>query len=202
MNLRSIVVLLALLAAVACSEPLESTDWTIPVPAGTPIIEHPAVSIGEREGKRIELVRDLVIGSRGEDPNYLFYFDQTWKALAVDDDGRMYVGDGGNNRVQVFDQQGQHLRTLGRPGFGPGELQSAPFLIAIAGALGFLRLGGTSSGDLLAAYSLRYGDEAWRQIVRIARLAGGRRRSSNTCSKWTRRCRRKPGPDESRLAGP
>ena len=42
MNCRSIVGVLALLAASACSEPLEFADWTILVPEGTRVIEYAA----------------------------------------------------------------------------------------------------------------------------------------------------------------
>ena len=45
--MKRIVVLLTLLAAVACSEPLEFADWTIPVPVGTPVLEYPGVVIGK-----------------------------------------------------------------------------------------------------------------------------------------------------------
>ena len=39
-------------------------------------------------------------------------------ALAMDSQGRLFVGDRGNSRVQVFDQEGNHLETwhqFGRP---------------------------------------------------------------------------------------
>ena len=39
-------------------------------------------------------------------------------ALAMDSEGRLYVGDRGNSRIQIFDQGGQHLATwtqFGRP---------------------------------------------------------------------------------------
>ena len=128
MNLRSIVVLLTLFAAIACSEPLEFDDWTIPVPEGARIIGYAHVPIEERTD-RIELVEDLVIGAGSDDPRYSFY--QAW-GLAVDSGGNMYVMDRGNHRIQVFDRQGQYLRTLGAEGQGPGELQELQY-IAIAG---------------------------------------------------------------------
>ena len=39
-------------------------------------------------------------------------------ALAMDSDGRLFVGDRANSRIQIFDQQGEHLETwhqFGRP---------------------------------------------------------------------------------------
>ncbi|MFQ5744158.1 MAG: 6-bladed beta-propeller, partial [Acidobacteriota bacterium] len=78
---------------------------------------------------RIAVVRDLIVDSRRDDPNYLFYLAYT---LAVDHDGNIYVLDRGNHRVQVFDKTGNHILTIGRDGQGPGEL-AAPLSIAIAG---------------------------------------------------------------------
>jgi sugar lactone lactonase YvrE len=41
--------------------------------------------------------------------------------LAVDAQGRLYVLDSGNHRVQVFGTDGKFLKTIGRQGQGPGE---------------------------------------------------------------------------------
>ena len=53
-------------------------------------------------------------GSRGEGPGNF----HTPHALAMDSQGRLYVGDRGNNRLQIFDQQGNFIdqwRQFGRP---------------------------------------------------------------------------------------
>jgi hypothetical protein len=49
--------------------------------------------------------------------------------VATDARGNLYVLDHGNYRVAVFDSAGKHLRTMGRKGGGPGEMQ---FPIAIS----------------------------------------------------------------------
>jgi hypothetical protein len=56
-------------------------------------------------------------GSPGEliDPN----------SLAVDDQGRVYVGDQKPVNVKIFDSTGALVRLIGREGDGPGELRSA-----------------------------------------------------------------------------
>jgi hypothetical protein len=41
--------------------------------------------------------------------------------MAVDDAGRVYVLDNGNQRIQVFGPDGRYIRTIGRKGQGPGE---------------------------------------------------------------------------------
>lgn len=116
---RIISVALVIVALAACSEPLEFADWTVAPAEGTPIVEYADVPLEER-GETVELVEDLVVGPRGQDPNYLFFRPS---GVAVDDDGRMYVLEMGNSRVQVFDPDGEYIRTLGGPGQGPGELE-------------------------------------------------------------------------------
>jgi len=102
----------------ACSEPLEFADWTIPVPEGTRVIEYAAVPTEDRTGNVIEVVEDLVIGNEA-DPDYRFY-----RALGIGaaGDGTIYVYDAGNYRIQVFDAEGEFVRTIGRRGGGPGEM--------------------------------------------------------------------------------
>ena len=129
MNPRSIVALLALLAASACSEPLEFADWTIPVPDGTPLKEYEVALLDDRDGDRIEIVEDLVIGSGGREADEAFY---RARGLVVDAGGRIYVLDSGNHRVQVFEADGTFLRSFGKEGQGPGEFVR-PEWIALAG---------------------------------------------------------------------
>jgi len=51
--------------------------------------------------------------------------------LAVDSENNIYVTDLGNSRVQKFDDQGNHIRSWGSQGSGPGEF-SHPSGIAVA----------------------------------------------------------------------
>ena len=43
--------------------------------------------------------------------------------MAVDDGGRVYILDSGDQRIQVFGSDGKYLRTIGRRGQGPGEFE-------------------------------------------------------------------------------
>lgn len=52
------------------------------------------------------------IGERGEDPG-LFNFPSN---IAVDREGKLYVVDSGNFRVQIFDHTGKFIRTFGKLG--------------------------------------------------------------------------------------
>ncbi len=117
MSARALVLVVAT-GTLACSEPLEFADWTVPVPPGTPIIEYAAVPMEERAGRLIEVEEDLVIG-REDDTDYRFY-----RALGVAaaGDGTIYVFDAGNYRIQAYDAFGRFLRSIGRRGGGPGEM--------------------------------------------------------------------------------
>lgn len=43
--------------------------------------------------------------------------------VAVSDDGRIYVVDGGNHRVVAYDRNGKYLLTIGRKGSGEGQFR-------------------------------------------------------------------------------
>jgi len=45
-------------------------------------------------------------------------------AIAVDEDGNIYVSDQQAGEIRIFDQQGRHRLTFGRRGEGPGEFNS------------------------------------------------------------------------------
>lgn len=65
-------------------------------------------------------------------------------SLEVDADaaGNIYVLDDGNHRVQVFDKNGAHLRTIGQEGEGPGELSmAATFSVNARGEVAIFDMG-------------------------------------------------------------
>lgn len=55
--------------------------------------------------------------------------------VAIDDAGRVVVADSGNDRVQVFDQGGNWLKTIGRRGRNPGFLLQPADVIARGGRI-------------------------------------------------------------------
>jgi len=90
----------------------------------------------------------------GEDED--LFFGQITTTVS-DEFGQLYVLDGKQNQVQVFDTKGNHLRTLSREGDGPGEIRNASDIfithdekLAISssypGGLVFLQLDGTPAG--------------------------------------------------------
>jgi hypothetical protein len=71
--------------------------------------------------KGIRLDHELTIGKE-DDPDERMIF--TIRALQVGAGGDMFVLDGKAGQVKVFGPDGRHLRTFGKKGQGPGELQS------------------------------------------------------------------------------
>ena len=73
-------------------------------------------------GAEATLVPEVSIGELDGPEEYLF----GWIfSIAVDDDRNVYVFDYQAQHVGVFDSEGNHVRTLGRQGEGPGEFKRA-----------------------------------------------------------------------------
>ena len=129
MNPRAAIVLVALLFAGACAEPLEFADWTVPVPEGLAVVEYAHVPFEERGNAMIEWVDELVIGDRGDsDLRYAFTYPYD---VAVDRLGQIYVADMLAGDVRLFDENGVYLRNLSRKGQGPGEFQNPDAVVAL-----------------------------------------------------------------------
>lgn len=116
------------MALVAAGSPAEATQWqgTVTDSAGVTIVAN-----SERgawaEGEEWTAVEELRIGSF-DDPNYQF---GEIASLAVGSDGAIYVLDAQAQRIQVYDAMGGHVRTMGGPGSGPGELGPGTAFIAM-----------------------------------------------------------------------
>jgi hypothetical protein len=82
----------------------------------------------------LELKEDLSIG--GPDAQGEAAFGQARQVVA-DDAGSMYVLDEQASDVKVFDASGKYLRTIGRKGQGPGELEF-PMTLSLNRAAGEL----------------------------------------------------------------
>lgn len=117
---------LSLLASAACGGPeLEFADWIEPVPReGVPIHEYAGLPYDERT-EMIEVVDDLVLGDP-LNPEEVF-FQPTY--VDSDASGNIFVLDTGDPRIQVFDRDGNYLRTMGREGQGPGEFARPSYLV-------------------------------------------------------------------------
>lgn len=75
-------------------------------------------------------VRVVEIGSAAGDQPYLFHNVVGATKLS---DGRIVVADGGSREIRFFNEDGQHLQTIGRKGEGPGEFQDLSILTRCPG---------------------------------------------------------------------
>lgn len=86
---------------------------------GVKIITNPEFP---RDGQvTYQLEEELSIGEEEVDENYMFNQPRSVKAA---EDGSIYVLDGRDICIKVYDREGKYLRTIGRQGQGPGEFSS------------------------------------------------------------------------------
>jgi len=107
--------------------PIGSQDATVfirrdlegsgPLPAFTLPVKH--ASARDYPGDAAVIEQTASWGGPGNDAGEL----SEPRGLATDARGNLYVADTKNNRVQVFDREGNPLRTFGRAGEGAGELK-------------------------------------------------------------------------------
>ena len=97
------------------------TKWkgTAKIENGVTVVRNPENPLYGKEA--LILQEDLAIGKPGSPPEALF---SDIRQIAVDARENIYVLDGKESQVKVFDREGKHLRTIGRPGQGPGELDN------------------------------------------------------------------------------
>jgi hypothetical protein len=68
---------------------------------------------------------ELSIGDDEKNENYAF---SEVSHITADNEGRIYVLDRKESHVKVFDRDGKYVRTIGRKGQGPGELNDPIFV--------------------------------------------------------------------------
>lgn len=78
----------------------------------------------------IQVRQDLCIGD--EEGIEDFIFSQI-RSVQVDEEGNIYVLDSKEVCIKVFDKNGKHIRTFGKMGQGPGEIQSPSRMYLVAG---------------------------------------------------------------------
>jgi hypothetical protein len=118
-NIFSVVLFLSI-SVLYISFGQQKAEWKgkIEIEEGVQVIKNPGEPLyGEIT---FELKENLSIGNEKE-KNYDIY---QVKGIQVGGDGNIYVLDGGNCRIQIFDKNGQYLQTIGRKGQGPGEFNN------------------------------------------------------------------------------
>jgi len=121
-NKSSVILAICFLVSLAflIANQSQNPQWkgTIEEENGVKVIKNPNEPLyGEIT---FELEEDLSIGNE-EDENYLFY---KIRDIQVDKEGKIYVLDSGNHRLQVYDKNGIYIRTIGKKGQGPGEFNT------------------------------------------------------------------------------
>ena len=76
------------------------------------------------------LKEELTIGNEQDDRQYFYGAI----GVAVDSEGRIFILDGEQSRIQIFDRDGKFIRSFGRKGQGPGEFQSPAGICIIGGS--------------------------------------------------------------------
>lgn len=88
-----------------------------------------------RDSAGVEIVEDLgpdrplewrverLFALGGAETGPASFYELSSGSVAAGGSGRLYVLDSGNYRVAVFDSAGAHIRSMGRQGGGPGELE-------------------------------------------------------------------------------
>lgn len=123
MMIRSTVVLLfsflIMLFTVACHQPENIWQGTIEIVDGVTLVKNPLEPMFE--GEVFVLEEEISIGEVEGREEYMF---ADAKDLAVGDEEKIFVVDAIEGHVKVFDWEGDFLKTIGKKGQGPGEMQS------------------------------------------------------------------------------
>ena len=109
---------LAILFAFVAAAPQTAWQGTIVKDGDVTVVKNPKEPL--HRTPVLELKEDLSIG--GAQAQGYDVFSQI-SDVVVDEAGSIYVLDGRSSQVKVFDASGKYLRTIGRPGQGPGELE-------------------------------------------------------------------------------
>lgn len=122
---------LALLVAVCGCDSSDGGDWagTVTDSAGVAVVTNPAESEWTLRAAP-QLVQELDIGEVEGDGAY--QFGQVI-GLDVNAAGDIVVLDQQAAQVRVFDRDGRHLRTIGKPGGGPGEFSAMTMAVRAGG---------------------------------------------------------------------
>ena len=120
----SLVLTLVLIFLAGCGpkEPGEEYPAEIKTVDGVKSISNPGFP---KEGTiRYIMEEELSIGVMEGDEEYMLNMPQEIK---IDKDGNMYVLDWGDTCINVYDEKGIYLRTIGRKGQGPGEFDTPAY---------------------------------------------------------------------------
>jgi hypothetical protein len=102
---------------VSCQKQKAKWKGTIEEVDGVTIVKNPKEPMYGEEVFNYEI--ELSLGGAGGKEEYYF---SSINHIYVDDEDRIHLTDYKESHVRIFDEEGKHLRTIGRRGEGPGEL--------------------------------------------------------------------------------
>ena len=104
----------------ACADDSDGAGWagTVADSAGIPVVQNPDQGVwGAEEAWTVEEI--LSVGAMDGELTHIF---GQIIGVDVDADGNVLIADGQAREIRVFGADGEYLRTIGRPGSGPGEI--------------------------------------------------------------------------------
>lgn len=120
-----ILSLTCLFILVSCNQ--QKTEWkgTIEELDGVTVVKNPAEPLYGEDAFLLD--EEIPIGVAAGKEEYIF---SQISGIDVDREGNIYLIDALSAHIRVFDKDGQYLRTIGRKGQGPGEIQM-PYYVQI-----------------------------------------------------------------------
>ncbi len=100
----------------ACRERKPEWKGTITEKDGVVIVKNPKDPL--YPDAQFKVVQELKIGQATGQPEYMF---SEIRDIAVDAEGSIYAVESKDHSIRVYDKNGVHRRTIGRPGQGPDE---------------------------------------------------------------------------------
>lgn len=166
-----------LLILASCGKRRATWGGTVEEIDGVAVVKNPKEPMYGEDVFSLE--EELSIGEAEGPAEYMF---SQIRSVAVDDEERIYVLDEKEAHVKVFDLNGKYIRTIGRKGQGPGELQ-LPLFVYVTGQnelvvedftsrLAFFSLEGKFKRNLLTAKmgALRIDIDSEGEIIAIVRV--------------------------------
>jgi hypothetical protein len=112
-----------ILGLVCCRGGRNAWKGSIVSENGVTVVRNPSIPIYSQGA--VEFLDDFVIQGSEDNPKFVFVRPVS---IVLDRSKAIYVLDVRDNNVKVFDEKGGYARTIGRPGVGPGELESPAYM--------------------------------------------------------------------------
>jgi len=113
-----VLFLLVFVMLVSCRKQKAEWKGSIEEVEGVTVVKNMKEPMYSEDAFSVE--EDLSIGEAQGSEEYMFSEAQS---VAVADDERVYVLDSKEAHIKVFDRNGEYIKTIGKKGQGPGELQ-------------------------------------------------------------------------------